>query len=225
MRDLFERLDPAARLLTVVGAAVIVVSTPRAVLSPFPAYFALCLLLILTGRASARHLFFRTLAVSPFLLLAAGLLAFEAGSLPAAASVAAKGYAAALLLAFLTGTTPLGELLAALRRLRSPASLNLILGMMHRYTDLLSEEYARLERARNSRTVRPLGKERFRVYGRQLGALLLRSWDRAERVHAAMLARGFTGEWPEPERRPAGVRDAAFPGLTCALFLAARLWL
>jgi cobalt/nickel transport system permease protein len=35
------------------------------------------------------------------------------------------------------------------------------------------------------------------------GALFVRSYERGERVHAAMLARGFTGEMPMLERSPA----------------------
>jgi cobalt/nickel transport system permease protein len=226
-------LDPRTRILTAIAATAIIGSTPRGELLPFAVYFPVCLLLILAGRVSGSYLAWRCFAVSPFILLAAGLLAIQGGPapdalrahLPAALSVAGKGYAAALLLALLVDSTPLSELLGGLRRLGSPESLNVILAMMYRYTNLLSEEYARMERARRCRTVRPLGSERFAVYGRQLGALILRSWDRAERVHAAMLSRGFTGTWPETRRWSFGVVDLTALLLISALFLAGRLWL
>ena len=227
---LFQRLDPRTRVVTVVASTLIVVSTPRGVLEPFAAYFALCLLLILTDRVPVSRIGWRCLAASPFILLASGLLALQDGvtlpairaSAPAAVSVALKGYAAALLLAFLTLSTALSELLSALRRMGSPDSLNLILSMMYRYTNLLSEEYARMERARACRTVRPLGSQVYEVYGRQLGELILRSWDRAERVHTAMLARGFTGTWPESEKRSLGVVDFVFFAMFGGLFALAR---
>jgi cobalt/nickel transport system permease protein len=198
---------------------------------PFAFYLPLCVALILTSRASGFYLTWRCLAASPFILLAAGLLAVQAGLTPdgrpagvaAALSVALKGYTAALLLAFLTATTALSELLWALRRLKAPESLNMILGMMYRYTSLLSEEYGRLERARESRTVRPLGSRRFAVYGRQLASLILRSWDRADRIHAAMLSRGYKGSWPTMELRRFGFLDAAFVTVNTLLFLAPRL--
>jgi cobalt/nickel transport system permease protein len=230
VRDLFQKLDPRARLLTIVCVTLIVVSTPRGVLAPFAAYIPLCIVLVLTGRVSVRPLVWRCLAASPFILLAAGLLALESGlttdrlrtSVPDALSVAGKGYLAVILLAFLTASTPLSDLLTALRRMGSPDSLNLILGMMYRYTSLLSEEYGRMERARACRTVRPLGSQVYEVYGRQLGALLLRSWDRAERVHAAMLSRGFHGAWPEGERYSLRPLDVLFLMSCAGLFLAAR---
>jgi cobalt/nickel transport system permease protein len=233
VRRLFERLDPRSRIVATVSVTAVVASTPRETLAPFIAYLPLCLLLILTGRASGYYLVGRCLAASPFILLASGLLALQGGwnpediraSLPAAIGVACKGYTASLLLAFLTATTSLSELLWGLRRLRSPQSLNLILGVMHRYTGLLSEEYARMERARDCRTVRPLGWERFSVATRQLGALVLRSWDRAERVHAAMLARGFNGVWPAAEERALTSLDIVFVSFSLAVFLSARIFI
>jgi len=227
---LFERLDPRARLLIVLTVIVIVSSTPRGVLLPFAMFVPLSWLLMMFSRASGFYVLWRCLAASPFILLAAGLLAVQSGfdqasvlaHWPAAASVALKGYTAAWLLAFLTATTPLSELLWALKKMKAPESLNVILCMMHRYTSLLSEEYARQERARDSRTVRPLGRRRFGVYGRQLGTLVIRSWDRAERVHAAMLSRGFHGSWPEMQPHRLRGYDFAFGGLIAALFLLAR---
>lgn len=232
VRSQFERLDPRARLLTVVAAVLIVASTPPGVLWPFMAYAVVILFLVLTSRASGSYLVWRCLAASPFILLAAGLLAFQGGlgpdgfplGIPAALSVAGKGFAAALLLAFLTATTPLADLLWALRMLKSPHSLNMILGMMYRYTTLLSEEYSRMERARDCRTVRPLGRRRFSIYGHQLGTLILRSWDRADRVYAAMLSRGFDGTWPTREQRAFRASDVAFVAVASALFLLPRLW-
>jgi cobalt/nickel transport system permease protein len=231
MRKIFNCLDPRARLLTVFAAILIVTSTPLGVLWPFAPYFALSLLLISMSSASGHYVLWRCLVASPFILLAAGLLAFQAGltaggrpiGLEAAISVALKGYTAALLLAFLTATTPLSELLWALRRLKAPESLNMILALMYRYVGLLTDEHARLERARESRTVRPLGKLRFHVYGRQLGSLVLRSWDRADRIHAAMVSRGYNGFWPLTISRPFGLLDATFVVFSSLLFLIARI--
>lgn len=222
MRQLFHRLDPRARILTVLVATLIVASTPAALSFSFAWYLPLSLVLILTSRASGSYIASRCLAASPFILLAAGLLAFQS-EIAAALSIALKGYTAALLLALLTATTPLSQLLWALRRLKAPESLNVILGMMYRYTNLLLEEHARLERARESRTVRPLGGQRFAVYGREFATLIIRSWDRADRVHAAMLSRGYDGGWPSMESRKFAHFDTAVIAVTSLLFLSARL--
>lgn len=233
MTGLFERFDPRARLLAIAAMIAIVASTPPGALTAFPCYGALIALLILTGRASGYYLTWRCLAASPFILLAAGLLVWQGraagegvpAAWPLGLSVALKGYAAALLLAFLTATTTLGELLEALRLLKAPPVLNLILAMMYRYTALLSEEYARMERARECRTVSALGKRRYSIFGHQFGTLILRSWDRAERVHAAMLSRGFDGSWPVRRLPRWRWADSAFTISIPGILLAARfLW-
>jgi cobalt/nickel transport system permease protein len=223
--------DPRARILLIVFATTIVASTPRGELLPFAAYFPLCAILILTHRVSLSYVAWRCAAASLFVLFAAGLLFVQVGFSPEASqdrnavalSVVFKGYAAVLLLASLTGSTSLAQLLSGLRRLRSPEALNSILSMMYRYTSLLSEEYSRMERARDSRTVRPLGSRRFKVYGHQLGTLILRSWDRAERIHAAMLSRGFDGTWPVRSQQSVAGLNLPFLLLTGTAFLAARI--
>jgi len=68
---------------------------------------------------------------------------------------------------------------------------------------------------------RPL---RLRVYGSLVGHLLLRSMDRADRVHRAMVARGFDGEIRV--LRPSVFRwqDLAFVAACLLFFASARLW-
>lgn len=218
-----------------IAATILVASTAPGHWLPFAFYFPLIAVLILTSRtASWRYIIARCLHSSPFILMASVLLLFQydltpegrpAGIAPAA-TVAGKGYAAALLLSFLTASTGLSQLLWAMRKLGSPDSLNLILSMMYRYTSLLSEEWLRLQRARDSRTVRPLhGRQLYRIYGRQLGLLLLRSWDRAERIHAAMLSRGFTGAWPMWDAPRFTLRDAFVLAAVAGSFAAIRFLL
>lgn len=233
MTSLFPSLDPRARLLSVLAATIIVASTPPAGLLAFALYVPLALLFVMTGPAPAHYLAWRCAAASPFLLMAGGLLALQAAlsanglesGTPAALAVVGKGFLAVLMLAFLTATTTLADLLWALRKLGSPGPLNVILGMMYRYTNLLWEEYARMERARDCRTVNPLGWRNLSLQGHHVGSLIVRSWDRADRIHAAMLSRGFTGVWPVAAHSRLGVGDALFVLVVAGLFLAPRLLL
>ena len=214
--------DVRALLAAVVLATLIVSSTPAGALEPFVPYFGAAFLLLSLGGVSPALVAGRCAAASPFLLTAGALLYWQLGW-QAALAVALKGYCAVLLLTFLTAVTPLPDLLWALERLRSPAALNLILGLMYRYTTLLAEEHQRLTRARESRTAAPLGFGQFTaLQARHAGSVLLRGWDRAERIHQAMLARGFTGSWPAREHRPFGLGDLLFLLVAVAVFGAAR---
>ncbi len=229
----WDRIDPRARVLCIVLATILIASTAPGNVLPFVFYFPLIIALVCTSKsASWSYIITRCFASAPFILMASVLLLFQYDLTPEgrpagigpAATVAGKGFAAALLLSFLSSSTALSQILWAMRKLGSPQSLNMILSLMYRYTALLSEEWTRLERARDSRTVKPLvGRQLYRIYGRQLGILLLRSWDRAERVHAAMLSRGFNGSWPMWESPVFAVRDGFFFVLATGCFVAVRL--
>jgi len=105
----------------------------------------------------------------------------------------------ALLLAY---TTPFPALIEALRAIRVPALIVSIISFMYRYLAVIGDEAARLTRARRSRSVGrgSSGLDglawRARVTGGMVGSLFVRSYERSERVYAAMLARGFTGALP-----------------------------
>lgn len=151
------------------------------------------------------------------------------------ATIALKSWVsvqAALVLAF---TTPFHELVDALRQLRLPRVMIAIIGFMYRYLGVLAGEAGRMSRARASRSAAPAGRGgrsiawRARVTGSMVGTLFLRSYERSERIYAAMKARGFEGEFrhlhARPLRRPEyGVIAAA--GVAFALFvIAGHLWL
>ena len=117
------------------------------------------------------------------------------------ATIALKSWVsvqAALLLSF---TTPFPDLVEALRRLRVPRLLVAIIGFMYRYLAVLVGEAGRLNRARQSRSAVVEGRGggsirwRAKVVGGMVGSLFLRSYERSERVYAAMQARGFDGEF------------------------------
>lgn len=103
----------------------------------------------------------------------------------------------ALLLAF---TTPFPDLIDALRALRLPAIMVSIISFMYRYLAVLTGEASRMNRAKLARSAvgdGPRGgslRWRAGVTGSMVGSLFLRSYERSERIHAAMLARGFQGQ-------------------------------
>jgi cobalt/nickel transport system permease protein len=102
----------------------------------------------------------------------------------------------------LTAVTPFPDLLWALGALRLPRLLVATIGFMFRYLFVLADEAARLLRARTARSARIHGRRtpsalwQGQVAGHMVGSLFLRSLERSERVHAAMLARGYNGEMP-----------------------------
>lgn len=226
-----RRLDPRTKLLLFFSAVVIVASEPAGEVAPFPYYYAAVALLVLVSRVPASRLAKRCLAAAPFLLMAAALpwtAAVLGGSTsgidPArfGASVLLRGFAAILLLVLLTSTSAFHRLLWGLRKLRIPEALSQIVTLMYRQLFILTDEWRRAAQARECRSAGRLKLSPLSVYGKQLGVIFLRSWDRADRVHAAMTVRGFDGRLPLSEPSRIGKADIAALTVTAAVFLFIR---
>ena len=114
--------------------------------------------------------------------------------LPAvAASILAKNGLALMAMIVLAGTTPFPRLLTGLRRLGVPPVLVATLQFMDRYRHVLVEEVERMAIARRARSFGRRGVLSWSLLGGLIGMLFLRTFERAERVHDAMIARGWDG--------------------------------
>jgi cobalt/nickel transport system permease protein len=148
-------------------------------------------------------------------------------------SVMLKSWVSVQAAILMTFTTPFNELLAGLRGLGLPAPLVSIVAFMYRYLFVLADEALRLNRARAARSAVPEGRAagsllwRGRVAGGLVGNLGLRAFERSERIHAAMLARGFQGEMRslEPPTITDADRTAVVVGLTFLAMVALVGWI
>ena len=123
-----------------------------------------------------------------------GFLQVTTEGLTVLASVAIRATLCLLLLNLLTLTTPIPALLQSLIQLRVPPLLVAILASMYRYIGLLIDRLTAMRRAASSRNLAVSSRHRQRsVVGNMFGALFIRTYERGERVHQAMLARGYTG--------------------------------
>jgi cobalt/nickel transport system permease protein len=118
-----------------------------------------------------------------------------------AGSIVVKSWVSVQAAILLVIVTPLPDLLWALRSLRVPEPLVAITSFMYRYLFVLVDEAGRLLRARASRSASVAGYRagkslvwRGKVTGYMVGSLMLRSFERSERIYHAMASRGYTGE-------------------------------
>ena len=122
----------------------------------------------------------------------------------------------------LGATTSFPDVLHALERLKAPRLLVLIAAFMYRYLFTIVDEVQRMRAALAARGYRPRHALQVAALGRVATALFLRTYERGERVHLAMLARGFNERMPRlhalaftPRRR--AVRRRARPVLAVRL--------
>ena len=208
--SVIHRAPAHLKLLTLVGFMLVVVATPREWYPLFGAYLLVLIGVIALSGVPAGYLAKRMLIETPFVLFAiavpfiaegpkvdiAGLSLSEPG-LWAAWGLLAKGTIGVLASLTLAATTEPQDLLVGLRRLRLPDMIVQIMGFMLRYLDVVTAELGRMTTAMRSRGCDPRSPRHWPVLARSLGALFIRSYERGERVHLAMLARGYDGTLPD----------------------------
>jgi cobalt/nickel transport system permease protein len=127
-------------------------------------------------------------------------------------TMAAKSLLSVLSFTLLLSTTGSAKLLNATRRFGLPPVLATATGFMLRYVFVLFDELVRLRRSWESRRVGRLAWfVELRYLGSLIGVLLVRSYERAERVYLAMCARGFDGHVTLSPRSPIPLKSFAFP--------------
>ena len=126
----------------------------------------------------------------------------------------------------LTATTTVPELVRGLERLRLPAPLLAILTFMVRYVAVIHGEMQRMAIARVSRGDDPRWLWQARATARTAGTLFVRAYERGERVHLAMLARGYAGAMPRLHEGRARRVDWAVAALApaVAFVVASSAW-
>src|SRR5512133_742878 len=122
----------------------------------------------------------------------------------------------------LVGVTGFTAVCQALEKLGMPRVFAVQLLFLYRYIFVLTEESGRASRARELRSCGKKGMG-IRSVGSLIGHLLLRTWQRAERIHMAMLARGFTGKFHASRQSCFGAPEIRFVLAWSTLFIFLRL--
>ena len=233
------RIDPRARIV-----AAVVFSLMTAEVRGFTA-LGIALAAALAAGAfsgfSAATLVRRLLPLNALMLLLAillplslpgkpiatiGPLCFSQEGLILVAKIAIKGNAIVLAILVLIGTMEVNTLGHALSHLRVPAGLSHLFLFTVRYLDVLHREYLRLRWAMKARCFHPrMDRHTYRSFGNLLGMLLVRGYDRSERILAAMKCRGFQGRFYLLDHFSFQARDVIFCSvsvLICLIILAAE---
>ncbi len=186
-----HRLPAAPKL----GVALTVIVGTVLVSPDFTGWFiGVSVLLVLTIFASRIPPFFlvkRLLMLSPFVLGVALVNALEPSSRTNWLGIALRSVICLLTVILASNTTPFGEVLRVLRRVRVPALLITTIALMHRYLFVLADEAERMRRARASRTFTRGRRFEWRALATVVGQLFIRASERAERIYDAMCARGW----------------------------------
>ena len=216
--------------MAVLTFIIVSASTPISTWQAFIAYFAAIFAVSLIAKIPTLTLLTRSLIEIPFIFFAILMPffgsgeRFEAGpfnlyreSLLAAAGIVVKGTLGVLSAVVLSTTTTARELLRGLEKLHLPKLMVQIAAFMLRYVNVISDEMERMKVARESRGFIATGIKDWKVIATAASALFIRSYERGERVHLAMLSRGYTGTLPHDQSEGAAIK-IWLQGLALPLF-------
>jgi len=201
---------PQVKLAALFLFVLAVVLTPPVAVWAFSIYAAI--LVTLVGVASIPPRFFLTrMSIDlPFVLFAfllpfvgegprvdLGFLSLSSEGLLGAWNILVKATLGAGASVLLAATTEVRDIITGLRKLKVPIVLTAIAAFMIRYLEVIAGEMRRTRIAMTARGYDPSWVAQIRPLATAGGALFIRSYERGERVHQAMLARGFTGDFPD----------------------------
>jgi cobalt/nickel transport system permease protein len=186
-----QRLPAAVKLAVAVALVLTTVLLPVSQPSCFAFVGAAVLIAAVLSRIPPVFLVKRLLLLEPIALSVAALAVFQPDGWRVFAVVLVRTNLCLLAMILLSNTTPFTDLLRVLRRLRVPALLVTTLALMYRYLFVLVDEVGRMGRARASRTFATQRRAAWWSQAGIIGQLFIRSTERAERIYAAMCARGW----------------------------------
>ena len=222
-----HRLHPLAKILSTFTFIVIVASFGRYDFFRLIPYLFYPFIMMALAELPYRLLLSRTLIALPFCLFAGisniifdKTAAFAISGLVISlgvlsfATVLLKMYLCVMSALLLAATTPFPELTVQMRRLRVPMIFIIVFETTFRYIGVLLEEIHTTATAYRLRSGTKKALE-MRHMGSFVGQLMLRGFDRAERVHAAMRCRGYSLNHLPPARREFQASDMLATAIIC----------
>lgn len=236
-----HNLAPHVKIIGAFSFLLIAVLTPANNYPSFAGYFILIAGLIFISEIGFTTALRRMVVEIPFVLFAIlmpflgrapyiefGGLTFSQPGLIAGVAILIKSSIGVLISILLSSTTSVREILHGLAHLKVPPLLINIATFMLRYSAVVTDELNRMKTARESRGFVAKGPKDWKVVAQAAGALFIRSYERGERVHLAMLSRGFSGEMPRANHSSATLSDWFYVSLlpiTASLVLLIGIYL
>lgn len=230
-----HRLDPRAKVLATLVFIMAVVSCGKYQFSSLLPFFIYPAALIGLANLPAGFIARKVLIVIPFALvvglfnpiidrtpfLAIGSVVVS-GGMVSWATIIVKSVLTVSAALILVGTTGFPAVCRALEQMGMPQAFAVQLLFLYRYIFVLTDEGGRASRAR---ALRSCGNKGLGIgsFSSLIGHLLLRTWHRAERIHTAMLARGFSGEFHTHRESRFGKSEMLFFTGWSALFVMLRI--
>lgn len=235
IKSSIHRIHPVAKVVTTFIYLIAVVSFGKYEISNLISFVFFPVLIFTLGEIPVLPILKKLLLVCP-LIIGIGILNpfFDSHMVSIFGFDISRGWIAFLSILIKSGltvtasilllaTTGIDKIATALRILKVPRVFVLQLLLTYRYISVLLEEVSRMTMAYSLRAPGQKGIS-AKVWGSFVGQLLLRTFDRAQRIYQSMNLRGFDGEYHTGGQSRMKVGDFAFISIWCLFFVIARIY-
>jgi cobalt/nickel transport system permease protein len=232
--SIIARLDPRIKVLTAVVFVLCVVSFDKYVIAAMLPFTLFLSLIMGLGGIPAHFILKKLVLVSPFAILLGMFNPFldqqtllYLGPIPISGgwlsflSILLRFCLTVGAMLILIATTGFNGVCMAMEKMGMPRIFAVQLLLLYRYVFVLMAEGQRMYRARALRSFQGRGTE-MKTFGHLIGGLLLRTLDRGQRIHLAMLCRGFDGTIRTRSAPRLTTRDLLLFALSCLILLTMR---
>ncbi len=189
--SVMHRMPAGVKLLSAFILILTAVILPSAFWIGYMAIGAVIVMAALVSKLPYLKIFKRLILLEPFVLIVSVLSIFQPNGDTIFASLIARGSLSLCVMILFVATTRFSDIISVLWKARIPAALVTTLSLMYRYLFLIVSEADRMSRARAGRTFISNRPFLWRNFGDIIGYLFVRTSERAERIYAAMCARGW----------------------------------
>lgn len=229
-----HELSPQSKILATVAFVLVVVLTPREWVAAFAGYVMILGVALALAKVPPRRVLAGLVIEIPFVVFAllmplvgpdpSGWLGMSVPGMWAAWNILVKASLGVIAATLLASTTLPVDMVAGLQALRIPGPIVAIMTFFIRYVDVVSDQYQRMWIAQRARGFDASSPRSWPVLAHGLGALFVRSFERGERVHLALVSRGYDGQLPAPVSTGSSWPAVLLPLSAALVLLGVALW-
>ncbi len=234
--SVIHRLDPRVKVLTAALFVICIVSFDKYVISAMLPFVLFLTLIMGLSNVPALYILKRIALVSPLAILIGIFNPFfdqqtllYLGPIPVSGgwlsfiSILLRFCLTVGAMLILIATTGFNAVCMAMEKMGMPKIFAVQLLLLYRYIFVLMNEGQRMYRARALRSFQGRGTD-IKTFAHLIGGLLLRTIDRAQRIHLAMLCRGFDGTIRIRQTLRLTAREILLFSLCCCILIGMRVY-
>ena len=228
-------IHPMAKMITTIFYLVVVISFDKYNISGLIPFFIYPVLLMAIGEIPYRTVLARLMIALPFSFFAglsnpfldrgtaSILFGFSVSwGILSLVSIILKTVLTVMAVLILIATTPMDKIAHQLIKAKISKIFVMQLMLTYRYISLLISEASNMMTAYHLRSSQQKGIQLAHI-GTFMGQLLLRSFERSEKVYVAMKCRGFNGEYQFALTEKMKLKDVLYILILCTIFIFMRL--